>query len=80
MVKDKDKLFIECECVERHAILTIEFLENFDEFNLDFYRKYPFKRKKEIYGLIFSKDQAKQIIEYLQNKCKRNEGIKKLEA
>ncbi len=64
MVKDKDKLFIECECVNRHAILTIEFLENRDEFNLDFYRKYPFKRKKEIDGLIISIDQAQQIVEF----------------
>ncbi|KKL13106.1 hypothetical protein LCGC14_2529060 [marine sediment metagenome] len=70
MVKNKDTLFIECECVNRHAILTIDFLEKFDEFNLDFYRKYPFKQKKEIDGLVFSKDQAKRIIEYLQNKLK----------
>ena len=68
MVKDKDKLFIECECADRHAILTIEFLENFDEFNLDFYRKYPFKRKRVIDSIIFSIDQAQQIVEFLHNK------------
>jgi len=70
MVKDKDKLFIECECVDRHALISLEYLKDFDEFNLEFYRKYSFKRKKEVDGLIFSKDQAKQIIEYLENKLK----------
>ena len=70
MVKDKDKLFIECECVDRDNIITIEYLKCYDEFCLNFYRLYAFKRKKEIYSLIFSKDQAKQIIEYLQNKIK----------
>lgn len=75
MVKDKDKLFIECECADRCALLTIEYLKCYEKFYLEFYRKYSFKRKKEIYGLEFTKDQAQAIIEYFQKKLKDKEDI-----
>ena len=75
MVKDKDKLFIECETADRSAILTIEFLDDFDILNLNLYRIYAFNHKKEIYGFNLSQDQAEHLIEYLQKKLKT---IKKL--
>lgn len=73
MVKDKDKVFIECECADRCSIITLEYLEDYNEFNLNLYRLYSFKRKKEIYGVTFSKVHAEEIIEYLQ---KRHVGYK----
>jgi len=75
MVKDKDKLFIECECADRCALLTIEYLKCYEKFYLEFYRKYSFKHKKEIYDLKFTKDQAQAIIEYFQKKLKDKEDI-----
>ena len=77
MVKDKDKLFIECECVDRCTILTIEFLDDFDIFNLNLYRIYAFNNKKEIYEFNLSQDQAKHLIEYLQKKLKTIKKPKK---
>ncbi len=75
MVKDKDKLFIECECADRCALLTFEYLKCYEIFSLEFYRKYSFKHKKEIYGLTFTKDQAQYIIEYLQKKLEDKDDI-----
>jgi len=77
MVKDKDKLFIECECADRCSIFTLEYLKCYEKFDLEFYRKYSFRRKKEIFDLIFTKDQAQSIIEFFQKERKDKEDIDK---
>lgn len=66
MPKDEDKIFVECECVDRHSVLSLEYLEDYDEFALVFYRRYFFKKRKEVDSLIIGKKQAQQIIDFLQ--------------
>ena len=68
-MKDKNKLVIECECADRHGLITLEYLDNFDEFCLNFYRLYHFKRKKELGEVIIGKDQAKEMINFMIRNC-----------
>ena len=67
-MEDKNKITIECKCINRHGLIVIEYLEEFDEFSLDFYRKYAFRRKKEIEGIIFEKEQAREMVNFLIRK------------
>lgn len=75
MIKDKDKLIIECECIGRCSIAILEYIEDFKEFSFALYRAYPFKRKKEIYDLLFTKNNAQYIIEWFQKKPEDREKI-----
>ena len=68
MILNEDKVVIECTCANRCSNIIIEQFEG--DFILNVFRKYSFKRKKEVSELIFDKYQAQQIIDYLQRKIK----------
>ena len=68
MILNEDKVVIECTCANRCSHIIIEQFEG--DFILSVFRKYSFKRKKEVSELIFDKSQAQQIIDYLQRKIK----------
>ena len=61
MIENEDKIFIECECIDRCAIFEIEYYKELDYYSLSVYSKTGYWKKRHnklLYSITITKDQA----------------------